>query len=92
MIRIFLGRRFLATLEKLSPEQRQSADTVLRQVMDNFGLPHRHAGMGLRKLIPEYYECRIDQRLRIVLYERREGLLAYDIMTHEEVRKFLRGL
>jgi len=31
-------------------------------------------------------------RLRILLYNRREGLLSYDIMTHDEIRKFLRGL
>ena len=92
MIRIFLGRRFLATRERLSPELQQAIEVVLRQVMDNFGMPHRHAGMGLRKLTPDYYECRVNVRLRILLYNRREGLLAYDIMTHDEIRKFLRGL
>ena len=63
----------------------------MRAVRDTFGQPHRHAGTGLRKLATEYYECRIDLALRIILLHRHESLLAYDVMTHEELRAFLRS-
>ena len=59
--------------------------------MGGFGVPHRHAGLGIRKLTPLYYECRIDLRLRIVLRLRPEGLLAYDILTHDQVRVLLKS-
>lgn len=90
MIRIFLGRRFIRSLSKLAPEQQAKAQDVLNAVMAGFGEPHRHAGLGLRKLTSEYYECRIDLRWRIVMQSRPGNLLAFDIMTHEEIRAFLR--
>jgi mRNA-degrading endonuclease RelE of RelBE toxin-antitoxin system len=91
MIRIFLSRKCVKSLDKLSPEQRTKAEAVLREVMDTFGQSHLHAGTGLRKLTAEYYECRIDLALRIVLLHRHESLLAYDVMTHEELPAFLRS-
>jgi hypothetical protein len=90
MIRVFLSRKCLKSLDNLSPEQRAKAEAVLRAVADTFGQPHRHAGLGLRKLSAEYYECRIDLSLRVLLLYRDDSLLAYDVMTHEEIRAFLR--
>ena len=91
MIRIFLSQRFIKTLSNLPPEQRSKVEDVLNAVMSGFGEPHRHAGFGLRKLTREYYECRVDLHWRIVLQLCGDNLLAYDLMTHEEVRSFLRG-
>jgi mRNA-degrading endonuclease RelE of RelBE toxin-antitoxin system len=90
MIRIFLSQRFIKSLSKLSPDQRAKAQAVLRAVMESFGAPHLHAGLGLRKLTSEYYECRIDLRWRIVLWLRGDNLLAYEVMDHAEIRAFLR--
>jgi len=91
MTRLFLSRKCLKSLDQLSPEQRAKAEAALRAVSEAFGQPHRHAGTGLRKLSTEYYECRIDLALRILLLHRHDGLLAYDVMTHEELRAFLRS-
>ena len=44
----------------------------------------------MRKLAGDYYECRIDLPLRIVLLHRHDSLLAYDVMSHDELRAFLR--
>jgi mRNA-degrading endonuclease RelE of RelBE toxin-antitoxin system len=90
MIRIFLSRKCLKSLSKLTPEQRAKAESVLREVAETFGQPHRHAGTGLRKLAGDYYECRIDLPLRMILLHRHDRLLAYDIMSHDEIRAFLR--
>jgi hypothetical protein len=91
MIRIFLSRKLLKSLEELTPEQPEKAERVLRDVSDTVGHPHRHAGTGLRRLSSEYYECRIDLALRIVFRHRHDNLLGYDVMTHDEVRAFLRN-
>jgi hypothetical protein len=91
VIRIFLSKRWLKSLSKLTPKQKAEAEAVLRNLMETFGNPHLHAGIGVRKLAPDYYECRIDLRWRILLYHRGDHLLAYEVMSHEEIRAFLRG-
>jgi mRNA-degrading endonuclease RelE of RelBE toxin-antitoxin system len=91
MIRIFLLKRFTSSVARLSAEQQKQLVEILRKVMDAFGDPRRHAGLGLRKLGPDYYECRFDIRLRIVFELRSNGLYAYDLMTHDQVRALLRS-
>jgi hypothetical protein len=92
VIRVFLSRKCLKSLDKPSPEQQARAEAVLREVMHTFGQPHRHTGTGLRKLSADYYECRLDLSLRIILQHRQDDLLGYDVMTHKEVQAFLKGL
>ena len=91
MTRIFLSKRWLKSLSKLDTEQKAKAEAVLRDLLESFGKPHLHAGLGVRKLAPDYYECRIDLRWRILLYQRRDDLLVYEIMSHDEIHAFLRG-
>ena len=91
MIRVFLSRKCRKSLAGLTPEQREKAEATLRAVIESFGQPHRHSGTGLRRLSGEYYECRIDLSLRLVLLHRQDNLLAYDVMTHDEVLAFLRN-
>lgn len=91
MTRVFLSKRWLKSLSKLNPEQKAKAESVLRVLVESFGKPHLHAGIGMRKLAPDYYECRIDLRWRILLYLRGNDLLAYEVMSHDELRAFLRG-
>ncbi len=91
MTRIFLSKRCLKSLSKLNAEQKAKAEAVLRDLTESFGKPHLHAGMSVRKLTPDYYECRIDLRWRILLYQRGDNLLAYEVMSHDEMRAFLRG-
>jgi hypothetical protein len=91
MTRIFLSKRWLKSLSKLNAEQKAKAEAVLCALMEAFGKPHLHAGIGVRKLTPDYYECRIDLRWRILLRQRGDNLLAYEVMSHDEIRAFLRG-
>ncbi len=55
------------------------------------GTPHRHAGLGLRKLEQRLWECRVDLQWRIVLVDDQTRLRAYDIMTHDDLRAWLKG-
>ena len=91
MTRVFLSKRWLKSLSKLNADQRTKAEAVLRDLVETFGKPHLHAGIGVRKLAPDYYECRVDLRWRILLYHCGDKLLAYEVMSHDEVRAFLRG-
>ena len=91
MIRIFLLKRFSSAAARLSAEQQKKLAEILRKVMGSIGDPHRHAGLGLRKLSRDHYECRFDLRLRLVFELRSDGLYAYDLMTHDQVRALLKG-
>jgi hypothetical protein len=91
MIRIELGSRFLRSLGKIKPDLTDEAEKRLEQVAKEFGKPHAHGGLGLRKLEPRAYEVRLGLHYRMVLIHRKDSLEAFDIMTHEEVRQWLRS-
>ena len=90
MIRIEFGPRFLAALRKIKPDINPEAERRLAQVSEGFGNPHTHGGFGLRKIGTRSYEARIGLHYRIVFLHRGDVLQAYDVMTHEEVRRWLR--
>jgi len=63
---------------------------ALAQIQAGFGRPHRHAGLGIRKLAPNLFECHAGLNLRLVFLARR-GVLAFDFAgDHAEVQNYLR--
>jgi mRNA-degrading endonuclease RelE of RelBE toxin-antitoxin system len=91
MMRVLFGNRFLRSLRKIKPDLTADAEKRLAQVAEEFGKPHVHGGIGLRKIGEKSYECRLDLHYRIVFIHRPGELEAFDIMTHEEVRQWLRS-
>lgn len=91
MIRIELNPRFLRSLRKIRPDLTDETEKRLQQIAENFGKPHAHGGLGLRKLESRAYEARIGLHYRLVLIHQNDRLIAYDVMTHEEVRQWLRS-
>ena len=91
MIRLIIGPRLGKSLAKLPQQATAEAERRLSGVMEQFGNPHAHAGLGLRKIGPHSYECRIWLQWRIVLIDRGDCLFAFDVMNHDEVRRWLRG-
>ena len=91
MIRILLTERIRKTADKLPPGVRERASKAIGEVAAAFGDPHRHRGLGLRKLARRSYEIRVQQQWRIVFILDGETLIAYDIMDHDEVARWLRG-
>jgi hypothetical protein len=91
MIRVEVGPRLLRSARKLGPEVIAKAEETLRLVAQHFGEPHRHAGLGLRKLGRYSYEARVWLHWRIVFSKAPDRLTAYDIMSHDEVRVWLKG-
>ncbi|HWF19706.1 MAG TPA: hypothetical protein VG754_10580 [Verrucomicrobiae bacterium] len=65
---------------------------TLAEVSAHFGDPHRHAGLGLRKLSPGLWECRLDIRSRLVFMKEKDRLIAYDLMNHDEIRAWLKNI
>jgi hypothetical protein len=91
MIRVDVHPRLVRTVVKLGQSVVTQTEEKLRQVSDQFGDPHRHGGLGLRKLGRRSYEVRLDRDLRIVFIQEPDRLTAYDVMNHDQVRKWLRS-
>ena len=91
MIRVLLSERIRKTAGKLPSNLRAEAARVIQEVGAAFGDPHRHHGLGLRKLGRRSYEARIHLHWRVVFIHSENSLIAFDIMTHREVGLWLRG-
>ena len=91
MIRVDIGPRLVRTAHKMGPNIIAKAEQTLALVAQHFGDPHRHAGLGLRKLGRRSYEARPWLQWRIVFIREPDRLTAYDIMDHSEVRTWLKG-
>jgi hypothetical protein len=91
VIRIELTPRLRKTAARLGPEITEKSQIALQRIASHFGNPHKHSGLGLRKLAPDAYEARIGMQWRIVLIHQAESLVAYDIMNHDQVAAWLKG-
>ena len=71
----------------------ERADVVLKllELADVFGQPHRHTGLGIRKLRGDLFECRVGLARRVLFRASADGLLIRFIGSHDEVQKYLRG-
>jgi len=91
VIRVFLSERIKKTADSLPPEVREKASQAISAVAIAFGDPHKHRGLGLRKLARRSYEVRVHLQWRIVFLHDGKALIAYDVMNHDEVSRWLRG-
>jgi len=78
-------------VEKLSNAEREQIAASLRALGDGFGRPHLHAGIGIRRLRKDLFECRAGLHWRIVFFAEKGLLTAYDVMTHDEIKAWLRS-
>jgi mRNA-degrading endonuclease RelE of RelBE toxin-antitoxin system len=71
----------------------ERADVVLKllELADVFGQPHRHTGLGIRKLRGDLFECRVGLARRVLFRASSDALLIRFIGSHDEVQKYLRG-
>lgn len=61
----FTGR-FQSEARSLSRDQCAQLEEVLDRLAAAFGQPHRHTGLGIRRLQGNYFEVRIGRDLRVV--------------------------
>jgi mRNA-degrading endonuclease RelE of RelBE toxin-antitoxin system len=91
MIEIYLLPKALKRLDKLSAAERENIERVLRILSREFGNPHTHSGLGIRKLAPETFECRANIRMRIAFTKEPEGLAVHGFRDHNEIIAWLKG-
>lgn len=90
-MRIDLHPRLQKRVETLSAANREQIAESLRALGDGFGRPHLHAGIGIRRLRKDLFECRAGLHWQIVFFAGKGRLTAYDVMTHGEVKAWLRN-
>ncbi len=89
MISIELTRRFKKIVREAGRTEEVSA--TLKMAQAGFGNPHAHAGLAIRKLGKNLYECRTSLAWRLV-FQAQKGSLTFDFAgNHDEVRQYLRG-
>ena len=73
-------------------EQRANVVLKLLELGNAFGRPHEHAGLGIRKLRADLFECRSGLALRVLFRVSQTELIVRFVGTHDDVQKYLRTL
>lgn len=71
-------------------ERRAEVLAAMKAAALAYGIPHLHAGVGLRRIIP-FMERRCGLDLRLVFQREGAGLVFHFCGTHDEVRAFLKN-
>jgi mRNA-degrading endonuclease RelE of RelBE toxin-antitoxin system len=89
---VLLSPRFLAALKKLSDADLNRAEEALRLLPDCFGQPHLHAGISIRRLRKNVFECRASLKVRILFRANAQTLDMFFVGNHDAVRRLIRHL
>jgi hypothetical protein len=66
---------------------------TINLVLAAWGTPHLHAGIGIRHLKDDLYECRVDIARRLGFVVQRIGReLVVFLGDHNEIRKLIKSL
>lgn len=80
----------LRRLRELSKNERVECLLALCDLLDGFGRPHVHSGLGIRKLGNKLFECRGNRDLRFIFQDRSAELYVSFLGNHDEIRTLLR--
>ena len=89
---ILLSPRFFAALKKLSDADAARTEEALRALPGCFGQPHRHAGISIRRLRHNVFECRAGLKIRLLFRAKAQVLEVFFVGSHDEVRRLIRDL
>lgn len=81
----------LRRLRELDKKERSECLLALCDLTEAFGQPHRHSGLGIRKLGGKLFECRGSLALRFLFQARPSELFVCSVGTHDEIRALLRS-
>ena len=74
-----------------TPAELEELAARLGELRASFGHPHRHAGLGVRRLQDNAFEFRLSRGLRVVfLYHNPDLLKLMMVGNHDEVRTWVR--
>ena len=82
----------LSRLAALPRDERAECLLALCDLIQTFGRPHLHSGLGVRKLTKNVFECRGNLKLRFLFFNRPADLYVWLLGDHDEVRAALREI
>jgi hypothetical protein len=91
-VKILLTSHFSRDVKRLTDQERAEVEAALNQLADAFGDAHKHAGLGIRKLKRNLFECRAGLRLRILFFASKGECLCDGVGDHAYVRAFLKNI
>jgi hypothetical protein len=86
-----LEPQVLKKLRELPKDTRTECLLALCDLIESFGRPHVHIGLGLRKLGPNLFECRGNRSLRFLFEDRPGELFVSFLGNHDEIKAALRA-
>lgn len=90
-MRIIFSKRFKACLRGSSDAELERVERTCRLAESAFGHPHKHAGVGLRRLARHVFECRSGLDRRLVFRRERDALIFDFAGNHDEIQAYLRN-
>jgi mRNA-degrading endonuclease YafQ of YafQ-DinJ toxin-antitoxin module len=89
---IFLSERFRQVVRAYPKPVRVEIGQAIDLLQAALGHPHQHAGLGIRKLVKNYFEIRVRLELRLIFRVERNAIIFVFAGTHDDVRRFLKQL
>lgn len=89
---IYLSDRFRAVVREYPKPVRAEIGQAIDRLQGALGQPHQHAGIGIRKLVKNYFEMRVGLELRLIFKIEPAAITFTFAGTHDEVRRFLKQL
>jgi hypothetical protein len=83
----------LEQIRPLPKPMRQEIVVAINRVLEGWGRPHVHSGIGIRRLTKTIFECRVglDDRLAFVFIATPPELVFVFIGNHDEIQKLIRS-
>jgi hypothetical protein len=77
-------------LRNLPKQERVECLLALCDIVESFGQPHVHSGLGIRRLGDKLFECRGNRDLRFIFQDRGTELFVSFLGNHDEIKTLLR--
>ena len=85
-----IDRAVIRRLRQLPKNEKVECLLALCDLVEGFGQPHVHSGLGIRKLGNKLFECRGNRELRFIFQDRDGELFVSFLGNHDEIRTLLR--
>jgi hypothetical protein len=83
----------LESIRSKSKAERQEIGDAINRVLESWGCPNVHSGIGIRRLSQTIFECRVglDARQAFVFIATPPELVFFFIGNHDEIQKLIRS-
>ena len=89
---LYLSDRFRQMVRAQPKPVRIEIGRAIDRLQSALGHPHQHAGLGIRKLVKNYFEMRVGLDVRLVFQVQSDSITFALAGSHDEVRRYLKQL